>query len=106
MYFLREITTLALIGDVLKGHVDVAYVTYLGYDEIAHHSGTRDDDAFNALRNLDKQFHRVEMASNLPIESINWLYILITVKLMEQHSNSATIKHWKNWLRNYCLLKL
>ena len=28
--FLREITTLALIGDILKGHVDVAYVTYLG----------------------------------------------------------------------------
>ena len=63
--FLREITTLALIGDVLKGHVDVAYVTYLGYDEIAHHSGVRDDDAFYALRNLDKQFHRVEMTSNL-----------------------------------------
>ncbi|MGZ7069875.1 MAG: alkaline phosphatase family protein, partial [Methanobacterium sp.] len=63
--FLREITTLALIGDILKGHVDVAYVTYLGYDEIAHHSGTRDKDSFMALRNLDKQFHRVEMASKL-----------------------------------------
>ena len=63
--FLREITTLALIGDVLKGSVDVAYVTYLGYDEIAHHSGTRDDDSFNALRSIDKQFHRVEMASLL-----------------------------------------
>jgi putative membrane protein len=63
--FLREITTLALIGDVLKGHVDVGYVTYLGYDEIAHHSGIRDDDAFNALKNLDKQIHRVEMAADL-----------------------------------------
>lgn len=63
--FLREVTTLALIGDILKGHVDVAYVTYLGYDEIAHHSGVRDEDAFNALRDLDKQFHRVEMASKL-----------------------------------------
>ncbi len=63
--FLREITTLALIGDVLKGHVDVSYVTYLGYDEIAHHSGVRDNDAFSALRSLDKQFHRVEMATHL-----------------------------------------
>lgn len=63
--FLREITTLALIGDVLKGHVDVGYVTYLGYDEIAHHSGIRDDDAFYALKNIDKQIHRVEMASEL-----------------------------------------
>lgn len=63
--FLREVTTLALIGDVLKGHTDVAYVTYLGYDEIAHHSGVRDKDAFNALRSIDKQFHRVEMATQL-----------------------------------------
>jgi uncharacterized membrane protein YvlD (DUF360 family) len=63
--FLREITTLALIGDILKGHVDVAYVTYLGYDEIAHHSGVRDEDSFRALRDIDKQFHRVEMASKL-----------------------------------------
>lgn len=63
--FLREITTLALIGDILKGEVDVNYVTYLGYDEIAHHSGIRDEDAFHALRNIDKQFHRVEMASHL-----------------------------------------
>lgn len=63
--FLREVTTLALIGDILKGDVDVDYVTYLGYDEIAHHSGVRDDDAFNALRSLDKQFHHVEMATRL-----------------------------------------
>ncbi len=63
--FLREITTLAIIGDILKGETDVNYVTYLGYDEIAHHSGIRDEDAFQALRNIDKQFHRVEMASHL-----------------------------------------
>ncbi|MBI5679890.1 MAG: phage holin family protein [Methanobacterium sp.] len=63
--FLREVTTFALIGDVLEGHVDVAYVTYLGYDEIAHHSGIRDEDAFYALRGIDKQLHRVEMASQL-----------------------------------------
>ena len=63
--FLREITTFALIGDILQGHVDVDYVTYLGYDEIAHHSGVRDKDAFQALRNLDKQFHRIEMANTL-----------------------------------------
>ncbi len=46
--FLREITTYTLIGDIINGTVDTAYVTYLGYDEIAHHSGTRDDDAFHA----------------------------------------------------------
>jgi len=60
--FLREVTTAVLIGDMLEGKVDVAYVTYLGYDEIAHHSGTRDWDAFYALRKLDRQFHRLEQA--------------------------------------------
>lgn len=63
--FLREITTFTLIGDILKGSIDVAYVTYLGYDEIAHHSGVRDEDSFQALKSLDKQFHRVEMAARL-----------------------------------------
>ncbi|MGI6465600.1 MAG: phage holin family protein [Methanobacterium sp.] len=60
--FLREITTAVVIGDMLEGKVDVAYVTYLGYDEIAHHSGTRDWDAFHALQKLDMQFHRLYKA--------------------------------------------
>jgi uncharacterized membrane protein YvlD (DUF360 family) len=60
--FLREVTTAVLIGDMLEGEVDVAYVTYLGYDEIAHHSGVRDWDAFYALKKLDRQFHRLENA--------------------------------------------
>jgi len=60
--FLREVTTAILIGDILEGKIDVSYVTYLGYDEIAHHSGTRDWDSFYALRKLDKQFHRLEQA--------------------------------------------
>jgi uncharacterized membrane protein YvlD (DUF360 family) len=60
--FLREVTTAILIGDILEGKVDVGYVTYLGYDEIAHHSGTTDWDSFYALSKLDKQFHRLEQA--------------------------------------------
>ncbi len=60
--FLREVTTSVIIGDMLEGDVDVAYVTYLGYDEIAHHSGTRDWDAFYALKKLDRQFHRLDNA--------------------------------------------
>lgn len=60
--FLREVTTAVVIGDMLDGKIDVAYVTYLGYDEIAHHSGTRDWDAFHALKKLDMQFHRLDNA--------------------------------------------
>ncbi len=60
--FLREVTTYTLIGDIITGKIDTAYVTYLGYDEIAHHSGVRDEDSFNALKGLDKQFSRLETA--------------------------------------------
>ena len=54
--FLREITTSTIIGDIFTGRVDAVYATYVGYDEIAHHSGTKDNDAFYALKQLDKQF--------------------------------------------------
>lgn len=57
--FMREINTSTLIGDMLVGDIDVAYSTYLGYDEIAHHSGVRDDDAWYALKGMDKQIKRL-----------------------------------------------
>lgn len=53
--YMREINTATLIGDMMIGEVDIAYSTYLGYDEIAHHSGVRDKDAFNALKDMDRQ---------------------------------------------------
>ena len=57
--FMREITTETLIGDMMVGDVDVAYSTYLGYDEIAHHSGVRDEDVWFALKGMDKQIKRL-----------------------------------------------
>ena len=57
--FMREINTGTLIGDMMIGDVDVAYSTYLGYDEIAHHSGVRDDDAWFALKGMDRQIKRL-----------------------------------------------
>lgn len=65
--FMREINTATLIGDMMVGDVDVAYSTYLGYDEIAHHSGVRDDDAWLALRGMDKQIkHLVDANKYCP----------------------------------------
>ena len=57
--FMREINTETLIGDMLVGEIDVAYSTYLGYDEIAHHSGVRDEDAWFALKGMDTQIKRL-----------------------------------------------
>ena len=67
--FMREINTSTLIGDMMIGEVDVAYSTYLGYDEIAHHSGIRDEDAWFALKGMDKQIkHLMEGNSYSPRE--------------------------------------
>lgn len=85
--FMREITTFSVVGDVLAGKVDVLYATYYGYDEIAHHSGIRDDDVFNVLRQLDKQFKRIESARKYA--SRKYLNIILSD---HGQSNGATFK--------------
>ncbi len=59
---MREATTYTLIGDIFAGQYNAIYATYMGYDEIAHHSGVEDFDAFYSLRQIDKQFKRIEKA--------------------------------------------
>ena len=61
--FMREINTATLIGDMMVGDIDVAYSTYLGYDEIAHHSGVRDSDAWIALKQMDDQIKHLTDAN-------------------------------------------
>ncbi len=56
---MREINIYTLIGDMFSG-IPSAYATFVGYDEIAHHSGVESLDAFDALRKLDEQFARLE----------------------------------------------
>lgn len=85
--FLREITTYTLIGDIINGNFDVIYVTYLGYDEIAHHSGPRDQDAFHALKGIDKQFKRLEQA-----QIYAQRYYHLVVQSDHGQSNGATFK--------------
>lgn len=59
---MREATTLTLIGDIYAGEYNVMYSTYMGYDEIAHHSGIRDNDSFYALKQIDGQIERISDA--------------------------------------------
>lgn len=56
---MRELNIYTLIGDMFSG-IPSAYATFVGYDEIAHHSGVESLDAFDALRKLDEQFARLE----------------------------------------------
>jgi len=56
---MRELNIYTLIGDIFAGRPS-AYATFVGYDEIAHHSGILDPGAFDILRKIDQQFARLE----------------------------------------------
>jgi hypothetical protein len=58
---LRDLTVSTLISDIYRG-VPVAYVDFVGYDEVAHHSGIAARDALDVLARLDQQFRRLERA--------------------------------------------
>ncbi len=89
--FLREITTSTIIGDIFTGRADAVYATYVGYDEIAHHSGTKDIDAFNALKQLDKQFLLLDNARKSASRPYHFV-------ILSDHgqSNGATFKQRYN----------
>ena len=59
---MRELNIDTLVGDMFAG-VPSAYATFVGYDEVAHHSGVESEDAFDTLRKLDRQFARLETAA-------------------------------------------
>lgn len=56
---LRDITVSTLLSDIYRG-VPSAYVDFVGYDEVAHHSGIAAHDALETLFRLDQQFGRIE----------------------------------------------
>ena len=60
--FLRELSTYTIIGDIIAGDKDAVYTTFMGYDEVAHHCGIADDEAFYVLRKLDRCIKRIEAA--------------------------------------------
>ena len=62
--FLRELSTYTIIGDIIAGDKDVVYTTFMGYDEVAHHCGISDDEAFYVLRKLDRCIKRIETAKS------------------------------------------
>lgn len=59
---LREATTEVLTGEILTGDIDTAYASFMGYDEVAHHSGVEDDDVWGVLKQIDLQFQRLKTA--------------------------------------------
>ena len=58
---MRDLNVAILLGDIVEG-VPVVYSTFVGYDEVAHHSGIEQPDAFAVLRQHDAQLARLERA--------------------------------------------
>jgi uncharacterized membrane protein YvlD (DUF360 family) len=58
---MRDLNVATLLGDIIEG-VPVAYSTLVGYDEVAHHSGIEQPDAFAVLKQHDAQLERLERA--------------------------------------------
>jgi uncharacterized membrane protein YvlD (DUF360 family) len=56
---LRELTVATLMADIYRG-VPAAYVDFVGYDEVAHHSGISAHDALEVLYRLDQELARLE----------------------------------------------
>jgi hypothetical protein len=59
---MRDVVTALLMADIVEG-VPVSYATFVGYDEVAHHSGIRAPDALAVLRRHDHQLARLERAT-------------------------------------------
>jgi uncharacterized membrane protein YvlD (DUF360 family) len=60
----RDVVVAALVEDMLAGR-PVAYADFLGYDEVAHHSGTERFDTLQVLRSIDQQIGRLWRATQL-----------------------------------------
>lgn len=60
----RDVVVAALIEDMLAGR-PVAYADFLGYDEVAHHSGIERFDTLQVLRSIDQQIGRLWRATQL-----------------------------------------
>jgi hypothetical protein len=58
---MRDLNVASLMGDIVSG-IPVVYSTFVGYDEVAHHSGIEEPDAFAVLKQHDAQLARLEAA--------------------------------------------
>ncbi len=84
---LREATTEILTSEILTANIDTAYATYMGYDEIAHHSGVQDNDVWGVLKQIDIQINRLQSAIDMSERD----YKLVILSDHGQ-SNGATFK--------------
>ena len=94
---LRESTTEILTGEILTGNIDTAYATFMGYDEVAHHSGVEDNDVWGVLKQIDIQISR--LTSAIAMSDRNYKLVILSD---HGQSKGATFKQrYGISLRNY-----
>jgi uncharacterized membrane protein YvlD (DUF360 family) len=60
----RDVVVHALLEDMMAGR-PVVYADFLGYDEVAHHSGVERFDTLEVLRSIDQQIGRLWRAAQV-----------------------------------------
>jgi uncharacterized membrane protein YvlD (DUF360 family) len=61
--FQRDLGTYTLVSEMFAG-VPIAYITFVGYDVVAHHSGPERKDALRILRDVDRRIAMLARAAN------------------------------------------
>ena len=61
---IRDVVVNAILEDMLAGRA-VVYADFVGYDEVAHHSGIERFDTLEVLRSIDQQIGRLWRAAQL-----------------------------------------
>ena len=84
---LREAATEILASEIFRGELDTAYATFMGYDEVAHHSGVEDDDVWRVLKQIDIQFSR--LTSTIEMGDRDYKLVILSD---HGQSNGATFK--------------
>lgn len=84
---IKDVSVYALINDIFAGKKDAIYLTFFGYDELAHHSGVEDIDTLKHLRVLDEEIANLMSIAKEAKRKYNFV-------ILSDHgqSNGATFK--------------
>jgi hypothetical protein len=93
---LSELNFNTLLGDMFAGRPS-AYATFVGYDEVAHHSGIEDPGAIETLTNLDKGFGRLQSA----IKDAPRPYHLVVLSDHGQTAGATFKQHYGSTLQEF-----
>ena len=97
---MRELTIYALLGAVFIG-VKSAYATFVGYDEVAHHSGIERPESLTLAREARPPIWTAGEGGKAGLASMSLWFSLITAKVREPHSSNGMASRFPSWLMSW-----